>query len=810
MVSYANQKSSAPRGISIIILTLDAAPLLDRLMTSFFDVNTYMPVELIIIDHGSGDDTGHVIARHAHKGFIRHINRGQNYSFANSCNHGAASARYPYLLFLNNDIIYTSDALPSALSKLEQESTIGAVGIRLDEKSKIDSEDQSFAIDKLIFSDSLKYFVKDQFLIDVCSHREIAEKNVAPETPNGFLCCKEFFLSIFDTDNIMQQADAYSHNQQWSVSAICWKMLLKMNGKKLSSKSLRKISDALFKLDDFSEAWGCLQLALSKFPGDASVRSLEKNQYYYHAYSSWLMETMAGETEWYKADGLPERPDWNTAVALCKGFVKPGVENPPGELRQFVQASLLLAEECRDKNDHQRADEVLREAMRHLGAGWVEDHILPVVQAIRRVRTEGGEALDAETEKIQRLLAGIPFDVLSVQGWLCLNDILNWNGLLRCGMVARDHALELARKQGDAHPKQADRQLVAARAALDQGDLAAAKDYISRYRASNGNARTADEITAYCCLLQGDVEGFRRHFGYPLTEADRRFHKYIRGKSVAIVGPAPSDEAHGKEIDSFDVVIRFNFRGLGAQPDPDKYGTKTNVSLYNAHGFRHLVATGAFNLLEELDFCLIRRPRYDLDTLPVDKTRIRQIHEPNQAFYKSMNAVPAMVYDLLLQGAKKIKIFNSNFYLSKQHHSEQYRYRDEDKLAAKQLRKLQPVMANHDLLAQIIFIIFLNKSKVIDFNLFDQNNKYLLCNYYMSKIEENINLHRKKSPHYNELQESLQILIKEAEMLQQKIENQTPLPDSKDITSNHFLVQSMIQQLKLIMRQIDVIQEELN
>jgi len=195
MVSYANQKSSAPRGISIIILTLDAAPLLDRLMTSFFDVNTYMPVELIIIDHGSGDDTGHVIARHAHKGFIRHINRGQNYSFANSCNHGAASARYPYLLFLNNDIIYTSDALPSALSKLEQESTIGAVGIRLDDDPGALSKETVPGIQHLgiefKWNEKRGYFQPEQIRRPDSKTASLLPSSRFPAVTGAFLLCRK-------------------------------------------------------------------------------------------------------------------------------------------------------------------------------------------------------------------------------------------------------------------------------------------------------------------------------------------------------------------------------------------------------------------------------------------------------------------------------------------------------------------------------------------------------------------------------------------------------------------------------------------
>jgi len=120
-------------GVSVIILTRNGAQHLERLFSTFFKVNTHTPVELIVIDHASTDDTAQVVAQYISKGFIRLIKRDCNYTFSESCNYGAQKAKHPYLLFLNNDIVYTSDALPPAVTKLSQNSDICAVGIRLDD-----------------------------------------------------------------------------------------------------------------------------------------------------------------------------------------------------------------------------------------------------------------------------------------------------------------------------------------------------------------------------------------------------------------------------------------------------------------------------------------------------------------------------------------------------------------------------------------------------------------------------------------------------------------------------------------------------
>lgn len=55
---------------------------------------------------------------------------------------------------------------------------------------------------------------------------------------------------------------------------------------------------------------------------------------------------------------------------------------------------------------------------------------------------------------------------------------------------------------------------------------------------------------------------------------------YLKGKSVAIVGPALSIEGsgNGELIDSHDVVVRINYPKLS---DPKDGGTKTNIIYYD-------------------------------------------------------------------------------------------------------------------------------------------------------------------------------------------------------------------------------------
>lgn len=805
-------------GISIIILTLNGERQIEKLLESFFDTNTYYPVEFIVVDHGSTDRTFEVISRYATRAFIRLIKRKQNYSFAVSCAHGASKARYPYLLFMNNDIDYKDDTLPKAMAFVEGDKTIQALGLDLNEQSKPIPKNNTNNYVHVTSSECLRFFIDYEDLTGG-PESDRPKSNLRPKVFfNGLMVRSDYQKQLFDLRYFEKLAEKSSELEQWTSSALYLRALFKFHGNHLPVKTLLQISSKLFKLDDFTFAARVLAAAKTK-KQDQHVLRLEKMQYYYHAYSNWLMENMADEYEWYKADGLGKRPSLHKLVRLCKEFVEPSGENRPTDLQQFIQASLLLAEDMRDKNDHIRADGVLKEALHYISSELSEDMISSVVESINTVRKCGEDALEDENSRVQDILRSTPLKTLSVHQWLFFNDVLNWCGMLRCGMTARKCALEQARKQGDAYPAHEKKQLIAAQAAIEQSDFFAAEEYIDKFKASKGDPRTVSELKAYLRLNQGDFKGFRRHFGYPHTEADRRFQEYIRGKSIAIVGPAPTGESNGEEIDSFDVVVRFNYRNLGAHPEPKKYGTRTHVSLYNAHGFRHLIATNSLKILDELDFCLIRRPRYDFDVLQVEKKRIRQIHEPKHAFYKSMNAVPAIVYDMLLQGASKIKVFNTNFYMTKQHHSVQYSYRDETRLNALPLRKIQPVMANHDMVSQILFMQKLKNISTVEFDLTCNNVINSNKHSYISSIEKNalpkISLKNKikkknQNKYCQELDQSLKYIVEELQKYEKhmrKIDNESKCNNTQYKKEKN--LPEMNNEYQLLKKQVEAIQEEL-
>lgn len=121
------RQQELPR-VSAVILNRDGACELAALFASLDLHNRYPDLELILVDHGSQDDSLEVARHWAKKLPIRIIRCRDNHSFSTSCNRAAEIATGEVLCLLNNDIVFVSDALGHMVGALRQHG--GMVGIR--------------------------------------------------------------------------------------------------------------------------------------------------------------------------------------------------------------------------------------------------------------------------------------------------------------------------------------------------------------------------------------------------------------------------------------------------------------------------------------------------------------------------------------------------------------------------------------------------------------------------------------------------------------------------------------------------------
>lgn len=122
-----------PELVSIIILTLNGASLLEALFRSIRQHNSWPDLEFIVVDHGGDMETAAVLEKAAADFQVRHLLPGRNFSFAFSCNRAAQLARGEVLIFLNNDIEFTEDVVGRMVAAVRKSK--GLAGLKLWQKS---------------------------------------------------------------------------------------------------------------------------------------------------------------------------------------------------------------------------------------------------------------------------------------------------------------------------------------------------------------------------------------------------------------------------------------------------------------------------------------------------------------------------------------------------------------------------------------------------------------------------------------------------------------------------------------------------
>lgn len=90
---------------------------------------TAAPFETIVVDDGSSDDTGHVLA--AFRDRVRSVRLSPNAGFGAACNTGAAMATAPHIVFLNNDTVPLAGWLDALLADADTHPDAAVIGSRL-------------------------------------------------------------------------------------------------------------------------------------------------------------------------------------------------------------------------------------------------------------------------------------------------------------------------------------------------------------------------------------------------------------------------------------------------------------------------------------------------------------------------------------------------------------------------------------------------------------------------------------------------------------------------------------------------------
>ncbi|MDI6766417.1 MAG: glycosyltransferase family 2 protein [Bacteroidota bacterium] len=107
------------KGISALIPNWNGKYLLQRYLPSILDslVASNVPHEVIVVDDASTDDSVSFLGKHYP--YIRVIQNEANQGFPKTCNIGIKTAKYQWVLILNNDVKLSEDYVKLLYSKIE-------------------------------------------------------------------------------------------------------------------------------------------------------------------------------------------------------------------------------------------------------------------------------------------------------------------------------------------------------------------------------------------------------------------------------------------------------------------------------------------------------------------------------------------------------------------------------------------------------------------------------------------------------------------------------------------------------------------
>jgi len=272
--------------------------------------------------------------------------------------------------------------------------------------------------------------------------------------------------------------------------------------------------------------------------------------------------------------------------------------------------------------------------------------------------------------------------------------------------LIRDKAIESALYQGDGDSLEVNLLIKAFKAAVDCSDFVSAGRSVNRLEKILGMRRYSQDMKAYLLLNKGEMEKARKILTRKFNKEDRKFARYIKDKSIAIVGPASSAKSPEEEINSFDIVIRNNLVSEAYAPKGIKGQYRAECSYYNGWVSNEINKKNQSRFLEQYDYCIFKSLDFDYQKDFKKKGKAREVKMPVFFFNGSPNMIPIILYDLLNFEPSRVKLFNVNFYLARTIYNKDYYNKD--------MFKGRRSLAAHDALSNFNFVRNIWKADLIE------------------------------------------------------------------------------------------------
>lgn len=253
-------------------------------------------------------------------------------------------------------------------------------------------------------------------------------------------------------------------------------------------------------------------------------------------------------------------------------------------------------------------------------------------------------------------------DGFNSDDWLELYRICLISGLYTVGVGLRRRA-EIAALI-EAEPSSASEQQLrrALSVLIETGRFSEARSMLARLQKTESDPKLVEHGYWLVSLLANEAPT-------PLVRpeefsAESKMLEALQGSSVALVGPVPTDAENGHEIDSFDLVAKFNYRGGSGGLDPATQGKRVDISYYNIQQSKHIARNTDASFLSSVPFPVFIKDK-GLRLLGQYATNGRVLKNLQRLLFDSeLNAGPNAIFDLLRFTPATVKVFNTDFMLT--------------------------------------------------------------------------------------------------------------------------------------------------
>jgi len=386
-------------------------------------------------------------------------------------------------------------------------------------------------------------------------------------------------------------------------------------------------------------------------------------------------------------------------------------------IKRKTLSRLLLADKCYSENNYSCASAHLMECVTYCLQSCVpSEECAEITNALLAYRN-GTISKDEAEAGVNGCIVNIPSSTITNRQWLALHDVLLWYGLFIPGLKAWQNSVVQTHAEAQAYPANLKLQRNGLNAALIDADYERGQHYLRAIK-----ELSLDDYLAAKAYMSAHQLGDKSLLAVGVHSAafeHSAYWKLLNGRSVAIVGPAPSGEHTGHEIDQYDVVIRTCFTGRASLGDVREYGENTDVSNYSLpwlarwNAMRH-------DYLDLLRFYTFTMFSSVCQRLPQDmhSGKAHLLHNNQFMYYKSPMAISRIIHDALCAGPATVKVFKATFYASSNAYRTGYDLamplEHKPTTYENKLRSRAAVLWAHDYLSQIKYVRNLWNAGMID------------------------------------------------------------------------------------------------